>query len=127
MSSHQMKPERALERVQKYATLNKELKAIKKAIPDNFEKCEGLDGSSLSRKWLDADGVDQNINVSKTLHITSWYTATGCDDDDNAIYLHRPSLEECPHCFAAHLLVQRRKEVKHLLGVVKNTMSRWGA
>jgi hypothetical protein len=61
------------------------------------------------------------------------YVPSDSYDGDEKIFIHHPDLgvdaylaEVCPHCLAAHHLVQERKAAKKLFGIAKRRISALG-
>lgn len=119
-----MKPERALELVQNYAKLTKEINGFKKRISAHLDKCEGISGRRLGT--LDESNF---IFTEDPTHLSEWYTRY----EEREYYhchiwygIEEADTDICPHCKAAHEVIQERKEAKRELGAIKRTMSRWG-
>lgn len=123
-----MTPEKALELVKRYATLTKAIKDARREIGENLSNCKGVSGNRLVAdpfRHVELDAKNREID----LHLVQWYTP------ERGEYGREEWLdidvvdqgEECPHCYAAHLAVQSRKELKKLLGSVKRSMVRSAA
>lgn len=123
-----MKPEKALELVTRYAALTKAIKDAKREIGESLSNCKGVSGNRLVAdpfRHVEVDAKNREID----LHLVQWYTPErgewgsvewaeiGAEDQG----------QECPHCYAAHLAVQKRKEAKKQLAIVKRSMSRSAA
>lgn len=137
-----MKPETAVSLVTKYATISKAIAACKTRIGEHLDLCNGLKG--FRREMESHEGYDGGPMVGwiepyethsersaddQETHLKGWYDysdrAQGYDGELEPIgELER---EQCPHCYAAHLVVQERKELRRQLGAVKSTMTRIGA
>lgn len=120
-----MKAEKALELVESYSSLTKQIKDCKKRIGDNLSLCNGISGHKLN---LQIDQPEPDSKGRDTdLHLTQWYAPErvsqygGLQYQDISCDEHG---EECPHCYAAHLAIQDRKEARKRLGYVKAVMSR---
>lgn len=128
-----MSPKKALELVERYARLTKVIKACRAKISESLEGCRGFSGK---RNVLDAAGcfikqpdLDAK-NRDQDLHLTAWYSP----GVSNGNYYDEPHLvwekitdkhkAECPHCYAAHLAIQERKEARKQLAGTKSAMSR---
>lgn len=119
-----MTPEKALELVGKYARLNKSIAVKKKEIGRHLDRCNGLSGKRndpfFSRE-TDAK------NRETDLHLADWYTPTTGESWDSP---HWESItadehgKECPHCYAAHLAIEERKQLRKEFGIVKRSISR---
>lgn len=126
-----MTPKKALELVERYATLTKQIRFYTARIGADLEKCPGIKGDRLN---VDENGqptytpeLDEK-NRDKGLHLWQWYQPF-TDYDSGYPHKEWPEIseldrEECPHCYAAHMAVQERKESKRQLAVVKGAMSR---
>jgi hypothetical protein len=121
-----MKPEKALELVTRYATLTKQIKALKKAIGENMDACKGISGErGLPLSVVKMDNKGRDID----LHLWFWYQPE-YDDYENRFYEEiKPEIHgvQCPHCYAAHLAIQERKAARRSLGTVKAAMTRSAA
>lgn len=129
-----MTPEKALELVGRYARLTREIKLATNAIGYSLEACRGFSGErgsliALHREQkLDSKGRDLDC------HLVVWYTpeVTG-DGYYSEGRLSWESIEvdehgvECPACYAAHLAIQNRKDLRKQLAIVKRSMSRSAA
>lgn len=120
-----MKPEKALELVQRYATLNREIKETSRKIGNQLLRCKGISGKrqvleESIESELDSKGRELDV------HLTNWYkpeVSSWGRVTFNDISLEEHGVE-CPHCYEAHLLIQKRKELRQSLGSVKRVMSR---
>lgn len=118
-----MTPDKALELVQRYASLTRQLKQTTKGIGDSLSLCRGISGKRLDPSYYPE--LD-NKNRELDLHLNRWYTPErgeygSVSWDDVSAEEHGT---ECPHCYRAHLFIERRKEVRRELGQVKRVMSR---
>lgn len=123
-----IKAEKALDLVGKYARLTKSIKATTKEIGQHLDCCKGFSGKRLElRLSFDSDesqAVDSK-NRELDLHLHSWYTPElGEYGNAEWEYITEDHKEICPHCYAAHLVVLKRKEMRKELGLVKRSMSR---
>jgi hypothetical protein len=132
-----MKPEKALELVGKYSRLTHAIGACKKRIGDELDKCPGLKGFRLEVIWTESfdeeliqvpSGRAQGDQVT---HLAGWYAK---DYGEPGEFGYEPFTvgegdeeTDCPHCFAAHLIVQERKALRKQLATVKGAMTRGGA
>lgn len=119
-----MTPDKALELVQRYASLTRQLKQTTKGIGDSLSLCRGISGKRLDPYYdiVETDNKGRELD----LHLNRWYTPErgeygGVSWDDVSAEEHGA---ECPHCYKAHLFIERRKEVRMELGQVKRVMSR---
>jgi hypothetical protein len=127
----------ALSLVGRYSRLTKEIKSLRQQIGEHLDRCPGLDG-----KRLEVDEYGCHIhqrdwdskNRDKSTHLWGWYQPETTDDgidysEPRQVWQQIGVLEaeECPHCYAAHLAVQRRKAARRELGSVKAAMTREGA
>lgn len=127
-----MTPNKALELVGRYACLTRQIKDCKRRIGEALELCHGISGK---RQELDQWGVPaherelDNKNREIDLHLVEWYKPYDTGDHYYPTWSwheindleHEP---ECPHCYAAHLAIQERKQARKQLGAVKAAMSR---
>jgi hypothetical protein len=120
-----MKPDKALELVQRYARLNRDLKDTSRNIGNRLLRCKGISGKrqileESIQSELDSKGRELDV------HLTNWYKpdvsgwGTVTFHDINA----EEQGSECCHCYEAHLLIQQRKALRKELGQVKRVMSR---
>lgn len=123
-----MKPQKAIELVTRYAALTKGIKDAKREIGQSLDQCNGVSGVRRAFepfRHIETDSKNREVD----LHLVQWYTPF---TDDDAGYpqkaWHHVNADEhgqeCPHCYAAHLAVQKRKELKKQLGSVRRSMSR---
>ncbi len=127
-----MKPDKALELVKRYAALTQKIKLCTKEIGESLEKCKGVKGDRLNvdaSGWptytpdVDAKGKD------KGLHIWAWYQpevyeSGYCSPDIRWPEVGSEKVQECPHCYLAHIAVQERKLAKKQLAYVKGAMTK---
>jgi hypothetical protein len=139
-----MRAEKALELVGRYARLTKAIRGCKKRIGECLDKCHGLNGKRLEtftqgsfdggadfgfveayEMLTDAAMQDQDT------HLKVWYGKEYGETEDHGcpVFVHftvgeGDEEEECPHCYAAHLIVQERKGLRRQLAAVKGAMSR---
>lgn len=137
-----MKPETALELVGRYARLTREIKACAARIGAELDKCEGLRGFRLETEHhpeQDAgpllgvlaayDEPTERASKDQDTHLKTWYEHEGYPvgyDDWQRFTVGEDEEQECPHCYAAHLIVQERKELRRKLAGVKAAMTRHG-
>lgn len=130
-----MRPSKALELVERYASLTKQIKDCTQRISDSLQLCNGKSGNRQAgmhsqgeagrfyETKLDSKGREQD------LHLWIWYQPETVDDghmSPSLVYekVGEERATECPHCYAAHLAVQERKQARKELGAVKGAMSR---
>lgn len=109
-----MSPEKALELVGKYSRLKRAINACKPRIAAELEKCPGLKGK---RHEVDADGwPTRGARNDQDTHLSVWYSKDYGEDGefgfDRFTVGENDEEEECSHCFAAHKIVQERKELR---------------
>ena len=132
-----MKEWKALDLVMRYSHHTRRIKELGKQIGDSLELCPGLDGKRLE---LDEHGCHvhqrdtDNKNRDKSTHLWGWYQPEVADSgyymDPDLVWQQIAADDhgaECPHCYAAHLSIQERKEHRKKLGAVKAAMTRGGA
>lgn len=139
-----MKPEKALELVGRYARLAKAIRNCKKRISEHLDKCHGLNGKRL--EFFSQPGFDGGPLVGfveayeeptdaamrdQDTHLKVWYGKDYGDTEDHGcpVFVHftvgeGDEEEECRHCYAAHLVVQERKQLRKQLAAVKGAMTR---
>lgn len=136
-----MRPETALHLVGQYARLTREIKLCKKQIGEALDKCRGLKGWRLETEtnpgwpanevFEGSPPFEEPTDRSQTdqdTHLKGWYTPeTGDEDGPQWLPIGPDEQAECPACYAAHLLIQRRKELRKSLAAVKGAMTRLGA
>lgn len=102
---------------------------------DHIEACKGFsgvrgelkDGSFWELKHQpEYDSKSRDMDV----HLYSWYKPEIGDVDGEPGYIYQKIddsyADKCPHCYAAHLLIQRRKAAKRELATCKGAMTRFG-
>lgn len=134
-----MKPDRALELVLRYSQIKRAIAACGPRICAEVEKCHGQNGYRHEVVhhpavdhgvfgFIDAHDEPTERAMKEETHLAMWYSkdygewegydyrrfTVGDDGED----------EQCPHCFAAHLIVQERKELRRQLGRVTSAMTR---
>lgn len=128
-----MNPAKALELVQRYSQLTKQIKDCGRRIGEALDKCRGISGKRLAVDrfgWPTQEVQLDSKNREIDLHLTQWYTPYTCDDGtmQPSIAWHSITLEEhhkeCCHCYEAHLNVEKRKAARKALGSVKGAMTR---
>ena len=131
-----MTPSKAYELVGRYSRLTREIKALSQQIGQQLERCPGLDGKRLE---LDEYGCHvhqrdtDNKNRDKSTYLWGWYQPEVADSgymEPELVWEHITADEHgaaCPHCYAAHMAVQRRKAARKELGWVKAAMTRSAA
>lgn len=123
-----MKPETALKLVSDYSALTRAIRDCKKQIGEHLNKCPGLNGYRLEHETVgDLRVPSARSQNDQDTHLKSFYTP---ERDDHG-YLEWADIEdmetECSHCYAAHLVIQKRKALRRSLGAVKSAMTRLGA
>ena len=119
-----MSPDKALELVQRYAVLNHLIKDSTRNIGNRLLQCKGISGKRQDNleQFVEHDSKNRELDV----HLTNWYTPE--IGEYGSVSWEGISLEEhgaeCCHCYSAHLLIQRRKELRQEFGQVKRVMSR---
>lgn len=128
-----MTPDKALELVGRYSRLTKEIKFLKQQISEYLDKCPGVNGDRLA---VDVHGCPtyspemDSKNRDKGLHLWQWYQPEILEDcsyyGSHMVWTDVGVMEseECPHCYAAHQVIQRRKQARKELGIVKGVMAR---
>lgn len=120
-----MTPDKALELVGRYARLTKQIRASKSRIGDNLELCNGLLGF---RHEIGEDGFPtQRSADDQDTHLKDWYAADMSDDGPLWRGIGEEERAECPHCYAAHVVIRERKALRHQLAGVKAAITRGGA
>lgn len=140
-----MTPTKALELVLRYAHLKRSIDACKPRIGAHLELCQGQNGwrnETETHKGSDFVGFETADFTSPTeramadeTHLRLWYTPDVVEYDRGSPYeppeVRNEYLEigaeeqaECPHCYAAHLVIQERKSMKRQLAAVKGAFSK---
>lgn len=121
-----MQKEKALELVERYSRLTRGIADCGRRIGESLELCPGISGKrggpSVEHR-VDAKGRDLD------LHLTDWYSPdVGGNEWSGPINVYMEITEkqkaECPHCYAAHLAIRERKELRKKLGAVKGAMTK---
>ena len=127
-----MKPEKALELVHRYSELQWAIRACKSHIAMHLDSCKGLDSKRLERRkscevdpWQYVGEIDSGENEKQT-HLREWYRPDF--EHGDGWYKGYIDVEmvadECIHCYAAHMQIQKRKELRKQFGFVKAAMTR---
>jgi len=130
-----MTPDKALELVGKYSRLTRAITLCKSRIGENLDKCPGLRGKRLELFKVGAFDAGEAIGFieayemptdaameDQETHLKFWYER---DMGDDGRYSYgEPDADECQHCYAAHLVVQERKQLRRKLAAVKGSMTR---
>ena len=136
-----MTPDKALNLVKRYAFLTHAIKGCKTRIGECLSQCRGLKGHRLDVIKRPAfDGGDlvgpieayeeptREAQNDQETHLSVWYSKDygewgeyefvrfGIGDGDEE--------EDCPHCFAAHKVVEERKELRRQLSYIKGAMTK---
>lgn len=129
-----MKPQTALNLVMRFSALTHAIKAMPTRIGDELEKCKGLKGFRNETEPMEFGGETMQLPTERSnddheTHLKGWYTpdvSYGYDGEGELVYTDVGETEraECPHCYAAHLLIQDRKTLRRQLGAVKAAMTR---
>lgn len=129
-----MQAAKALELVMRFSALTQAIKSMPTRIGDELEKCHGLKGFRHETEPQEFAGETLHLptersNGDSETHLKGWYTpdvSYGCDGEGNLVYTDVGEEEraECPHCYAAHMLIQDRKTLRRQLGAVKAAMTR---
>lgn len=106
-----MTPDKALSLVIRYAELNRLIKNDKVRFSDQLDLCQSPDKHVFDWWKLveDEEATQYNEGESHYQKITA--------EEHGA---------ECPHCYAAHLVIQERKAHRRQFAAVKGQMSRAG-
>lgn len=109
-----MKPEKALDLVLRYSLHVKNIKRLTAEIGNSIDFCKGIDGN---RKEVDRHGclIHQpdldNKGRDKKTHLWNWYQINWYNPVDDEVQYQKITSEihqkECPHCYAAHIAVQK--------------------
>lgn len=120
-----MKPEKALELVQRYARLNRDIKDASRNIGNRLLRCKGISGK---RQVMEEsiEGELDHKGRELDVHLTNWYKPEVSFYGSVIFHDIDPAEHgvECCHCYEAHLLIQLRKDLRKELGQVKRVMSR---
>ncbi len=122
--------DKALTLVRDYARLQDIIQGARKRIGDALEGCPGINGFRKEEEPLDLgdDGPPSSAPTERAMndavHLSQWYSAD--EDEYGRREYPDPSEAECPHCWAAHQVVQERKRARKALGAVKGSMRKLG-
>lgn len=126
-----MAPEKALELVGRYARLTHSINDCKKRIGAELDKCKGLKGHRLEVEteacgWMHlAVGYPTKAaQDDQDTHLSIWYAGDVDDFGRRSWQDPRDYDDDCPACYAAHLIVQERKALRKQLASVKGAMTR---
>lgn len=118
----------ALHLVIEYARLQDQIDGARKRIGDALHGCPGVSGHRHEVESGDVDGEPYEAPTKRAMkdepHLAGWYRPD-VDQYDHRVY-SEPSEAECPHCWAAHQVVQERKRARRALGSVKGRMRKLG-
>ncbi len=122
-----MTPDKALALVQRYSELHWSIQAARARIARHLDACPGIKGKRQEKdpEW----GGMSHDAMADEIHLKEWYRPGLRDDGCGGAEEHWPTpgeeqRAECPHCFAAHLVVKERKAARRQLGAVKAAMTR---
>lgn len=139
-----MKPAKALELVQRYSVLKRAINGCKPRIGAHLDQCKGLKGHRLdvikhpsqdlggffgvSGEWEEPTKEAQN---DQETHLSVWYHKDYGEPGEHGFWRYTvgegDEAEECPHCFAAHKIIEERKELRKQLSHVTRAMTRFGS
>jgi len=129
-----MKEKQALELVKLYALTNKAIKGTTNEIAQSLDNCQGISGKRKSNEsaYFEFESTESRFDSKgrdTDLHLTKWYTPEMGGDSYGpvAVYEYITDYDhgvQCKYCYEAHLLIQKRKELKKKFGIIKRTMSR---
>lgn len=128
-----MKQEKALELVERYSRLTRGISECGRRVGGHLDLCKGVDGNRLDvdkHGWPTYRPERDEKNRDKGLHLWGWYRPETVDDGtmNPTVVWERIGAEihgaECPHCYAAHLAIQERKQLRKQLGAVKGAMTK---
>lgn len=126
-----MKPEKALELVLRYSLHVNSIKTLTAAISDGLDACKGI---NADRQLKDSYGCltyqpqhDRKGRDTGT-HLWNWYQKNWYNPEYDEMQYEKITEDthkkECPHCYAAHIAIQERKEHRKKLGHVKGAMTK---
>lgn len=126
-----MKPDKALNLVLRYSFHVNSIKSLTAAIGNNLDACKGINGN---RQLKDEYGClvylpdTDSKGRDKGTHLWNWYQQTWYnleyDKLDYEVITEDTHKNACPHCYAAHIAIQERKEHRKKLGYVKGAMTK---
>lgn len=129
-----MSPESALKLVQSYSTLTRAIKACKKEIGAHLDKCNGLKGFRREEELVRPGHLytmpTDRAQADQETHLKGWYTPERGEyaySGYEYLDIGLEEEEECPHCYAAHQIIQRRKVLRRQLAGVKAAMTKGGS
>lgn len=108
-----------------------EIKRLTTEIGDALNQCPGVNGKI---GLMNVDPFTLIVDASEdTTHLKAAYTPETCDDGcggEERYYLSEDEiieyLQPCPHCLAAHHLVQKRKVAKQALAKARRQITNIG-
>lgn len=118
--------EKALKACADYARINAEIKQLTKEIGEHIGKCPGVNGDLQA---AEDSGWYARANKDRT-HLKEAYTPDIQGFPPERVFMEDADilefLGECPHCLAAHTLIQARKSAKKRFAVVKRSIGAIG-
>ena len=127
MSANLTQAYKALDLVKRYSHLVREIKRLKDRIHEQMQACKGIDEQRDALGFYKLDSKGRGLNM----HLWNWYEPfVGDNPEYDQLEYNDVTLEEhgaeCPHCYAAHLAIQERKQARKALGIVKRSMTVMG-
>lgn len=116
--------QKALIACKAYADTNKKIKRLGNEIGALFSSCIAVQ----SHKWRDKNLTENSWNCPQFEPCLKKYYQPYVDDD-GTYYMTDVELREaleCPHCLAAHDLIQERKKARKTLGAAKRAITMIG-
>lgn len=136
-----MKPEKALELVNRYSFLTRAISGCKTRIGACLDQCKGLKGHRLDViKHPGFNGGDfigliepfdeptKEAQNDQETHLSVWYHKDYGEPGEHGFWRYTVGegneSEECQACFAAHQIIEERKELRRQLSYVKGAMTK---
>ena len=130
-----MTPAKALELVERYSRLHAAIRGCAPRIGEHLELCHGQKGFR-KEEWSVSIGANyvalptERASQDQETHLPLWYSPEVVEEtqytEGGLRYRDIGPKEhvECPHCYAAHLVIQERKALKRQFAAVKGAMTR---
>lgn len=139
-----MSPQTAVDLVGRYSRLTLAIRGCGPRIAAELDKCKGLKGFRLETEhvpefdggpWVGRieahDRLTDRAEKDQQTHLSVWYSEDYGEPGEWGFERYSvgegDEAEDCPACYAAHLIVQERKGLRRQLGYVKGAMTRLGS
>lgn len=99
-----------------YRNANLAVRSLSRRIGEHLSACQ--EAAIAAHDEIPEDGKSPHLKEAYSYEPDGMYDWQRCYDDPAEDYLK----EACPHCYAAHFLIQERKEARLRLGVAKRRL-----